>query len=149
MEACATGCAGLPPSTTLPIRIDVGTDNRHLLNDPLYLGYRKPRLRGSEYLELIDEFIQAVKECFPDTLLQWEDFKKVNAFELLAKYQDEILSFNDDIQGTAAVTTAGLVAACRVIVDKSISAVCSIILTGRVKPESHPTGCSIITTCGV
>ena len=116
--ALYTGCAGLHPSTTLPISIDVGTDNRHLLNEPLYLGYRQPRLRGDEYYELIDEFVQAVKECFPEALLQWEDFKKVNAFELLAKYQDEILSFNDDIQGTAAVTTAGLVAACRVIGEK-------------------------------
>lgn len=108
-----TACGGISPAYTLPVVLDVGTNNQQLLNDPLYMGWRHPRISGDEYYEFVDEFIQAVKQRWPDVLLQFEDFAQKNAMPLLNRYRNEICSFNDDIQGTAAVTVGTLIAASR------------------------------------
>jgi malate dehydrogenase (oxaloacetate-decarboxylating) len=111
--ALYTGVSGIHPALTLPVSLDVGTDNPKLLADPLYVGHRAPRLRGPEYDDLIEAFVLGVAEVWPDCVIQWEDFKQQNALRILDRYRDTVPSFNDDIQGTAAVVVGGVLAALR------------------------------------
>ncbi|ELQ2335633.1 NAD-dependent malic enzyme [Vibrio vulnificus] len=108
-----TACGGISPAYTLPIVLDVGTNNPQRLADPMYMGWRHPRITGADYDAFVEEFIQAVQRRWPDALIQFEDFAQKNAMPLLERYKNRICCFNDDIQGTAAVTVGSLMAACQ------------------------------------
>jgi len=112
--ALYSACAGIDPNACLPVTLDVGTNNEELRNDVLYLGYPRPRVEGKAYFDLVDEFVTAVQSRYPDALIQFEDFLTPNAYALLNKYRDRVLCFNDDIQGTAAVATAGVYSSTRI-----------------------------------
>ncbi|CAH8191816.1 NAD-dependent malic enzyme [Vibrio aestuarianus] len=111
--ALYTACGGISPAYTLPIVLDAGTNNPQRLADPMYMGWRHPRITGAEYDAFVEEFIQAVQRRWPDALIQFEDFAQKNAMPLLERYKNRICCFNDDIQGTAAVTVGSLLAACK------------------------------------
>src|SRR6266403_3012456 len=112
--ALYTACAGVPPQYCLPVVLDVGTNNTALLDDPLYLGLRQNRVRGAEYMDFVDEFVEAVQVLYPKCCIQWEDFASLNAVPILARYRDKVCTYNDDIQGTAGVALAGILAASRI-----------------------------------
>lgn len=112
--AIYSACGGIDPSTTLPIMLDVGTNNAERLGDPRYVGWRYPRVRGQEYDDFVEAFVVAVKKRWPNVLLQWEDFHKNNANRLLDRYRDQLCTFNDDIQGTASVATGTLLSAVQI-----------------------------------
>jgi malate dehydrogenase (oxaloacetate-decarboxylating)(NADP+) len=115
-----TACAGVPPQYCLPVMLDVGTNNPDLIQDPLYLGLRQERVRGDEYHAFIDEFVAAVESRYPTCCIQWEDFANFNAVPILAQYRDRICTYNDDIQGTAAVALAGIFASLRISGQKLV-----------------------------
>ena len=112
--ALYTACGGLHPATTLPVILDVGTDNQDCLADPLYVGWRHERVRGQDYDDFVEAFVSAVAKRWPHVLLQWEDFAKSNATRMLERYRDRLATFNDDVQGTAAVATGTLLSAINV-----------------------------------
>jgi malate dehydrogenase (oxaloacetate-decarboxylating)(NADP+) len=112
--ALYSACAGIPPQQCLPVMLDVGTNNVELRNDPLYLGVTEARLTGEEYTALVEEFVHAIQDAYPRALIQFEDFLTPNAYGLLNAWRDRVLCFNDDIQGTAAVALAGVLASCRI-----------------------------------
>jgi len=123
-----TLCGGIAPEKTLPILLDLGTNNEDRLEDPTYIGWREHRIRGKKYDDFIEQFVQAVMKRFPDVLLQWEDFASVDAAPILTRYQDRLCTFNDDIQGTAAVATGTILSA--VEVTKSVLTDARIVILG-------------------
>ena len=137
--ALYSGCAGIHPDTTLAIMLDTGTNNPELLNDPLYIGWHHERIRGQEYDDFVEAFVVAVKKRFPNVLLQWEDFAQQNANPLLERYRDQLCTFNDDIQGTAAVALGTVLAA--VAASKSHISEQRVVMVG---PGSAGCGISLL-----